>query len=716
MADMLSSLNAVQAQAVTHVDSPLIILAGPGSGKTTVISTKIAWLIHERGTRPSSILAMTFTNQAAREMLMRVENAVGLVERRPYISTFHSFGAYMLRRFSSDARVASDFQIYDADDSISLLKQITGCTDSATLRGMLSGISRAKDFGLWADASDEALKEFMVDPDLYREYEQVKNNTGNVDFGDLLIKPHRLLQEHEHVKAAVQRWWQWFLIDEYQDTNRIQFLLLKELCEHTQNICVVGDDDQSIYKFRGAMVENILTFHEHIPNAQVIKLEQNYRSTPSILELANAVIAPNSARHGKHIFSTLRDKQKPTLVKLGSEYAECDFIIKVVRETLQEEKTCALFFRTNAQSRLYETALRSARIAYTLVGATSFFMRAEVKDSIAFARLVTNPKDLISFLRIANKPARGIGEKSLSDIAAEMRKGVTWMEAYKGCDISSNAKRGCQALEELFDQEALAGHSSIGGMCAFLVEKSGLKAWYAKEEREKNIERLSNIEEFINYAHQFDNTPEGWVNFLEQVSLAENAPHEESVRVQLMTLHRSKGLEFDTVIICAVEEESIPMISSYEMRDGSEKLQEALEEERRLFYVGITRAKEALYLTTCTMRLKYGKMRESFPSLFLAGCENLINIHRVEAIAKKPHGGSYRQHAAATRSYKTPRTQEETWQEGERVHHKDYGYGFVRAVKVQGSHAVVRVEFDNEDEKDFMPKFDSYLRRADAKQ
>ncbi len=713
MTDILASLNAAQIQAVTHVDSPLLILAGPGSGKTTVICAKIAWLIHEQGQRPEGILAMTFTNKAAKEMLLRVQNTIGIINKKPYISTFHSFGAYMLRRFSSHANVASDFQIYDADDSLALLKQISGSTDSGKLRGMLSGISRAKDFGISSDASDETLKEFMFKPDIYRDYERVKNNTGNVDFGDLLIMTHKLLSENTQIKELVKRWWQWFLIDEYQDTNRIQFLLLKELCGHTQNICVVGDDDQSIYKFRGAMVENILTFDKLISNVTVIKLEQNYRSTPSILDLANAVIEPNSERHGKRIFSTLQDKEKPKFIMLESEESESKFIVKTIQQSLKKEKTCALFFRTNAQSRQYEAALRAARIPYMLVGATHFFQRVEVKDTIALARVFRNPKDTVSFLRIANKPTRGIGQKSLDDIANEMHSGISWTEAYKKAQISSNAQKGCEKLAAFLESAKHERHISIGDICTFLVEESGIGEFYKKEERAKNIERVSNVEEFINYAHKFENTTEGWVDFLEEVSLAENVPHEESTQMQLMTLHRSKGLEFDTVIICAVEEETIPMIKAHEAGDeNNEQLRTAYEEERRLLYVGITRAKEALYLTSCFMRRKYGQTRVSSPSSFLSGCEDLMDVKK---ISEQPRNREMYQHnTAATKHNNAPSAtmNNDAWEVGERVHHKDFGYGFVRTAKIQGSHMVLRVEFDNEKEGDFIPKFDSSLCRA----
>lgn len=727
--DLLASLNEQQREAVTHAGAPLLILAGPGSGKTTVITARIARLI-EQGAHPSSILAVTFTNKAAREMLERVQRLIGATDAgddapaargaKPHVSTFHSFGAYLLRRFSEEAGLSKDFQIYDADDQLSLLKQAAPSMDSAKAKSLLSGISAAKDHGFSADASDADIAPFVFRVDAFRAYEQAKKASGNVDFGDLLVLPYRLLKHNARVREAVRRRWQHFLVDEYQDTNRVQFLLLQELCEPAENICAVGDDDQSIYKFRGAAVENILTFPSVFSGARVVKLEQNYRSTPQILEVANAVIAPNKGRHGKRIFSALSGGARPLLARCADDLAEQGFVVDAVREALARDEACAIFFRTNAQSRGYETALRSARIAYTLVGATGFFQRAEVKDTLALARVFRNPNDAVSFLRIANKPPRGIGEKSLAAITELMREGAPWMSAVHAAreSLSSSARAGCDALAHLFAGAAAEQAKTIGQVCEFLVRRSGILDLYKKEGGLEAVERVRTIDEFLSYAFDFENTDEGWVQFLEQISLAESAPREESSKVQLMTLHRSKGLEFDRVIICGVEEDTIPM--TY-MADERSSLEETIEEERRLFYVGITRAKKRLLLTEARVRRRYGATVFCTPSRFLSDIEACIDTVDVpdraargadEEFAHEGRSFVRREAPRVPRANVAPLEAGEKWKEGERVHHKDYGHGVVRAVREQGIHTVLRVEFDNEFEGDFMPRFDSSIRRA----
>lgn len=705
----ISLLNEAQKEAVMHFGTPLLILAGPGSGKTRVITIKIALLIKEMDVYPNKILAMTFTNKAAKEMKERIRFFINIDQESdeyaprkvslPFISTFHSCGAYLLRRFFQESGLKKDFQIYDAADQLALLKEANPKLPKNYLKATLSRISRAKDYGLAPTHSEEELLPFMEDIDSFKNYEELKKSTGNVDFGDLLIKPYQLFKSNQEVKNAVQKMWHWFFVDEYQDTNTIQSMWLTELCQHTDNITVVGDDDQSIYRFRGAVIENILNFEEKFPKTKVIHLGQNYRSTPEIVNLANEIIGNNHGRYDKTVFSYGASGDKPRVYCFENEYKEEERVVLEARQAIDNNETMAVFYRTNALSRGYEMALRKAHIPYEVVGTIGFFERAEVKDAIALIRTYKNSLDIISFSRIVNKPSRGIGSTSLNYVLHIMGRGTPWMEAWRqvGSELNKKAKEGFMMLEkflvegkEIHNGKVPKGRMTIGDIIRLLLEKSGIWHMYEKEDAEQKTDRIDNLEELISYATDYDNSDEGWVNFFEQISLNEGiyqATERDShvVPIQLITLHRSKGLEFDRVVICGVEEGLIPMVGV----DSDIPIYEEIEEERRLFYVGITRAKKHLAICHAECRRRYGRLEDMDRSPFL----NDFNENLVEWIEPK---------------HKTNRMLDK-WRIGDRVIHNVHGGGYVRNVVSHGRTVVLHIEFDNEYEASFIPKFSHEL-------
>lgn len=708
----IANLNPQQKEAVLHLGSPLLILAGPGSGKTRVITLKISWLIKELQINPNNILAMTFTNKAAKEMKERVKSFTQDIEQDkkktgysfPHISTFHSCGAYLLRKFYEEAGLEKNFQIYDSSEQLVLLKEANPKVPKKKLAGILHRISKAKDYGLTSDDSEEKLNEFILDDiSCFKNYEALKTKTGNLDFGDLLIKPYTLIEENKDVKAHIKHLWQWFFVDEYQDTNKIQSKWLYSLCSQTANVTVVGDDDQSIYRFRGAIIENILRFQEVFTNTKKIMLGQNYRSTPQIVSLANEVISKNRGRYGKTIFSKQAQGVVPRVMCFYDEGVEENFVVEQAREAQKEQSSMAVFYRINSQSRGYEMALQKAQILYEVVGSVGFFERMEVKDAIALMRLFKNENDIVSFLRIANKPARGIGESTLKNVSNKMKLGKTWRQAKQELqeEISKKASQGFDTLESIFNTTDLnfleipsqgkqKNKKTLGQVLKTLLDKTMLYKYYEEEDEKNCTDRTTNLEEIISYAMDFLNTEEGWKVFFEQIGLNEgivstlpaNAKGSQNP-IQLITLHRSKGLEFDRVIICGLENNLIPMV------DDLEYFTDMVEEERRLFYVGITRARLQLSITCCRKRRKYGMWEETEPSLFLKDFNReLVEWTSVGDIVSTVD-----------------------WAVGERVTHKSYGMGYIRKVHQKEKLTVVHVEFDNEYEASFIPKYSKELTK-----
>lgn len=712
--EYLRHLNDAQREAVTHWGEPLLILAGAGSGKTRVIIHKIAWLIAERGLDPRSILAVTFTNKAAGEMRSR---AADLVEggSQAMIRTFHSFGAWMLRRNHEAARLPAGFTIYDDDDSVSLLRSLYPDEYKGTLTRWARAISRAKDYALGPEDNLDEIDSTGELAEIYRAYDKRMREIGNVDFGDLIVRPLQLLRDDETVRRRFHQRYRAILVDEYQDSNVAQFLLLSELASPETFICVVGDDDQSIYRFRGAEVRNILTFHEHFPGTRIVRLEQNYRSTAPILDVAGHVVARNEGRLGKRLWTERERGPKPTLALLQNAEEEVELCLDLIRRGTRPADT-AVLYRTNAQSRLFETALMGAGIPYRIVGTVRFYEREEVKDVLAILRFIANPRDEVSFRRIINKPARGLGAKSVERIVrAELERGDSLLDAVSRSVDGLTAKaqgaredfaRIISNLIEQLEREPLAAFVDR------VAEESGLKRYHAEQDEYAGTQKLANIDELVNAAGIYGGGRPGLVEFLEMVELdgAREADAAESAdAVTLITMHNTKGLEFPRVIITGLEDGLFPR--------GGEESAEDLEEERRLFYVAVTRAQDELYLTSCRYRRLYGRLTEFPPSRFLGeipselldlGSESGAGGGSVgfgrEGSAGGTFDGSVGDDPAAGENHEEWGSAED-FPAGAGVFHDDYGVGVVQKRWRQGRNVMVRVRFENGTSATFIPRY-----------
>lgn len=617
---MLDLLNGPQREAVLENGRPLLVLAGAGSGKTRVITTKIAYAIEVLGIEPWKILAVTFTNKAASEMKERV---VDMLEGRSdasetVIRTFHSFGAWLLRRFGSEIGLGPNFTIYDDEDSLSLLASCYPNHKRADLKPVMNSISYAKDRGLGPNdrlgftAQNDSFKS------MFTRYEERLREVGNVDFADLIGLSITLLKKSQSVRDLIHRRFSMILVDEYQDTNAAQFTLLKALVGPTTFVCVVGDDDQSIYRFRGAEVANILSFPSHYPNTRTIKLEQNYRSTAPILEVANAVIGRNKGRHPKVLWTEQKIGKKPTLYYVQDDRDEVERVAQILRADRRWDES-AVLYRTNAQSQAFETGFKRMGIPYKVVGALQFFDREEVKDGLALLYLLTNSRDEVSFRRVINKPARSIGAAALDRILSygpETEGNLLAMLAL-ACQeraLGPKAIGGAQQFLGAFEEARhLLGEGKLVELTTCLLTKTGLLAHYEAEDAKNGTFRVQNLEQLVNAIGQVDQSLEGFLEFLEQLALdrttlADHDPRQMS-GVTLITMHNTKGLEFDRVFVVGMEEGLFP--------GRNAETDDDIEEERRTFYVALTRAKRELYLLSAKRRMLWGRASFQEPSRFL---------------------------------------------------------------------------------------------------
>jgi len=627
----LATLNEHQAEAVLHHGPPLLILAGAGSGKTRVITVKIAHLIQNERVEPHSILAVTFTNKAANEMRTRaatIEPAAADV----FIRTFHSFGAWFLRRNCQVLGMPSGFTIYDDDDMVSLLRAIYPDQPRNQLAVFARGISRAKDYLLTPDDDLSVISDDPAFTDMYRAYETRLRQIGNADFGDLIALPVRILRENPEVSRRTRDRFNVIMVDEYQDSNVAQHQLLRELYSERSYLCVVGDDDQSIYRFRGAEVRNILAFGEDFPGTQIVRLEENYRSTPSILRVASSVVEHNTGRLGKTLWTQRADGPLPVLCYLEDQDEEAAYCARLLAP--ENFGRTAILYRTNAQSRLFETLFLRSSIPYRIVGTLRFYEREEIKDALAYLRLIANPRDEVSFRRIINKPGRGLGDSSVEKIVAHL--GDAEGDLLVACRLSrgslgkrqTTAAAGFVALmNELIETLETA---ALPEFVERVVEKSGLHYFHEHQDEVAGSQKLENLEELVNASSLYGPGRAGLQEFLESIELDSTRQTDEEDdpnRVTLITMHNTKGLEFDRVIITGLEEGMFP-------RGENESVDE-LEEERRLFYVAITRARDELYLTTCTDRIIHGRHAVLSPSRFL----NEIPTELIEQIGRRPFTG-----------------------------------------------------------------------------
>lgn len=684
---LLSGLNPAQREAVLSDSSRLLILAGAGSGKTRVITVKIAYLIARLGVDPRSILAVTFTNKAAAEMRERAAamapEAAGVMVR-----TFHSFGAWMLRRNADAVGLPRGFSIYDDDDSATLLATILENENRATVRSFTRLISRAKDYAL---APDDDLRHVSGQPELpsaYQRYQAKLEQIGSVDFGDLILRPVQLLRSEPAIRSRIAARFRYVLVDEYQDSNVAQYELLKLLVDEESYLCVVGDDDQSIYRFRGAEVRNILTFADSFPGTHVIRLEQNYRSCGSILDVADAVVRNNASRLGKTLWTQRESGPRPRYTEMFNQDAEVEYALQLIAEAPGSHT--AILYRTNAQSRLFETALLSAGVAYQIVGTVRFYEREEIKDALALLRLLANPRDEVSFRRVINKPARGIGTVSIERLIERAAGGdLPAAAADAGSVLSKRAASAGAVFAKVIREagERLSGGGQLSEVVERLVRESGIHAHHAEGSDPVIAQgRVENLDELQNAASLYPASTDGLVEFLEVIELDQARLEQEVVdaKVTLITMHNTKGLEFDRVIITGLEDGLFP-------RSDEESVDD-LEEERRLFYVAITRARNELYLTSCRTRRVHGRMVDLIPSRFLSEIP-------VDLLDTGPAGGIGR---AASPDYPV----------GAAVYHDEYGPGQIAESWITGQEPVVVVHFESGRSARFLPRYTPLERIA----
>jgi DNA helicase-2/ATP-dependent DNA helicase PcrA len=614
--DILAGLNPQQRIAVEHGRGPTLVLAGAGSGKTRVIAHRIAYLIQNGASRPENILAVTFTNKAAKEMRERVQKIIGATRQaEPLISTFHSFCVRLLRREIHLLGYKRDFSIYDTDDQKRLIKKILEEKNDPNLdmapREIISRISYAKNHGIVPEQyADRFPSDSAADiQQIYGSYNDRLRNANSLDFDDLLLKSVALLRESPELRKYYGGWYNYILVDEYQDTNRPQYELLRLLTTVHNNLFVVGDEDQSIYKFRGADIQNILKFEKDFPGARVIKLEQNYRSTQNILQVAGAVVGNNTERKGKTLWTENESGDVITCQCEESARAEAAWVSWQVRQTLKEnpDYRIAILYRANFLSRNFEDVLTEEGIPYAVVGSTAFFGRMEVKDLLAYLRIVFNPEDDIALLRIINTPPRGIGDTTVDILTkAALDREIPMFQALREVirdpQIAGRSSRSLQRFADLIDKWAgLQNSQSIAQLLETILLDIQYKAMLQKREATAEVEnRSANIDELIRAAAESEQRGESISEFLDRASLSSELDHlDPNARVALMTLHSAKGLEFDVVFLAGMEEGLFPHSQSMDNRED-------IEEERRLCYVGITRARRKLYITWTPFRKSYG--------------------------------------------------------------------------------------------------------------
>lgn len=715
MNPIFDTLNDRQCEAVKHTEGPLLITAGAGSGKTKVLTCRIAHLL-ELGVAPYRILAITFTNKAAKEMKERVTNLVGAQADSIWLSTFHSFCAKLLR-FEVDGfhGYTRNFTIYDSSDQLVLVKD---CLKKLNLddkqfmpRSVLGTISSAKNVLMDAKAFAAKASDFYEQKvaDVYALYQEKLRENNAVDFDDLLFLAVRLLQEKEEVREKYQSRFQYILVDEYQDTNHAQYALTKILAARWRNICVVGDADQSIYAWRGADIRNIIDFTRDYPDAASIKLEQNYRSTKTILHAANAVIDNNESRPKKTLWTENPAGNKIIHYQAQTEHDEADYIAGVIynRHEISHEPygDMAILFRTNAQSRVLEEKLMRYAIPYTMVGGTKFYDRKEIKDVLAYLRLLYNPEDSLSLTRIINVPKRNIGATTMEHVASYAEEqGISLFEALSSTDEIPVTKRARTSLENfaamIFDLLNDIEGKDVLSLIETVIKETGYGDMLDKEAEHdpQGESRKENVGEFLSVAKDYmDSNPDGNLqDFLENVALVSDVDDFESSdsKVTLMTLHAAKGLEFPVVFLTGLDEGLFP--HSRTLLDPVQ-----VEEERRLAYVGITRAERQLYVTNAITRTMYGRISAYMPSRFLAEIPSQLmeDYHRKSAmpqsrttavpgkqrvsILTKPVASSLPKKHAVT----------DTFAKGDKVRHKIWGIGTVLDVIGEGTNMQMKIQF-----------------------
>ena len=680
MSSYLDTLNDRQKEAVVHGKAPLLILAGAGSGKTRVITTRIAWLIDEMHFRPDQILAVTFTNKAAREMQERVGRLVPLDGAMPLVKTFHSFCAWLLRRNAALAGLDPHFTIYDDDDALVLTKSILPAKIPTTeARSFQHWISRAKDDD---KRPEDDLRNVSAHPDfadVFALYEEKLAASGNTDFGGLIQKTVRLLRDNEAVRSRLQQTFPVVLVDEYQDCNGAQFELLKELYGPNTWLAVVGDDDQSIYRFRGADVGHILSFQDRFEGTTVIRLEQNYRSTGAILKVAGEVVAHNQGRLGKTLWTSNPEGEKPQFVLKDDQDQEALWAVDLIRRTPDTET--AILYRTNAQSRAFESAFVRYKIPYHIVGTLRFYEREEIKDVLAWLSFLANPRDEVAFYRIVNKPARGIGKSALEVVAEAKSPLLNWSDAV-GLSLPFAKGKARSGLDSFLTLAGSLGRrldsgEALGSVVNAVIEESGLGDYHRAQDEVQSSTKIQNLDELVSAASPFSGGRDGLTEFLETIELDTAGLSDENgdAKVTLITMHNTKGLEFDRVVVTGLEDGLFP-------RDETAHDRDELEEERRLFYVAVTRARQQLWFTAVKRRLLHGRFLDRSPSRFLSEIDrtSLVGF----SVASPANDG---------------------WAPGQKVYHDDYGTGIVVKKWYNVGELVLDVRFESGRLGRFLPQY-----------
>ena len=717
---LLVDLNEPQRRAVEHGEGPLLVIAGAGSGKTRVLTRRVAYLVATGQARPSEILAITFTNKAAEEMRERVEELVGGVSKLMWVMTFHSACARILRANAERLGYKRSFTIYDEADSLRMLKR---CMEECeidpkrftprSIRAAISGAkNRLEDSTDYAERQASFFEEQVADA--YALYERRMVEASAMDFDDLLVRTVNLLELFADVRERYERTFRWILVDEYQDTNKAQYRLLQLLAGETRNLTVVGDEDQSIYSFRSADVRNILDFDKDFSDASVVKLEENYRSTQTVLDAANAIVANNSERREKHLFTNAARGEPVTVAEIDDEHAEARFVAGEIERLVSDEgyarDDVAVFYRMNAQSRVLEDTLVRYEMPYQVIGGTKFYERAEVKDAIAYLQLLANPADGISFGRVVNSPRRGIGQQTQARVLshANTTGEDIWDVMARPHEIPSLGTAAVKALSRFAAIMAGLRERAEGESVAELLESVLHDTGYMESlEAERTLEaegRMENLQELVGVAREFDanrvvegpseDTP--LEEFLARISLYtdQDSLRDSESLITLMTLHNAKGLEYDAVFMIGCEEGVFPHSRSVE--EGN------LEEERRLAYVGVTRARKRLYMTCARRRMLHGAGGWNLPSRFLREVPEELVDHRAMAMRtgwqSGPSGGGRERGFAAGGGFsppapKQPHEPEAEFRIGDDVIHASFGEGVVTSVEPG---AVIVVRFASE--------------------
>ena len=698
---IINSLNDAQRLAVTAPSQAMLVLAGAGSGKTRVLVHRIAWQIKVEGVSPHSILAVTFTNKAAKEMRGRIENLLSISAHNLWIGTFHGIAHRLLRRHAQQARLPETFQVMDSGDQLRVIKRLLSNLNFDDKqwppKEMQWYINAQKDEGIRArhcvETGDSHDRQRLI---IYKAYEELCDRSGLVDFAELLLRAHELLRDNADVLEFYQKRFTQVHVDEFQDTNTIQYAWLRLLTDGKDNLFVVGDDDQSIYGWRGAKIENIYSFQRHYPNHQIIKLEQNYRSTGTILKASNKVITNNTGRMGKELWTDAGDGDLISLYAAFNEQDEAYFVVDRIRAWVNEggiRSDTAILYRSNAQSRQFEEKLMATGTPYIVYGGLRFFDRAEIKNALAYLRLIANRHDDASFERVINTPTRGIGAKAIDEMRniARDQSVSLWSAAILLINQRTMSARATNALivflELIKSLENDIEELTLDEKVKRIVEKSGLMALYQNEKMDKGDEKIENLEELVNAAKLFEFDKEnedklGEVDmFLSYAALEAGVSQSEESEdcVQLMTLHSAKGLEFKQVFLVGLEEGLFP---SQQSVDDTGRL----EEERRLCYVGMTRAMQQLYLTYAESRRLYGRETYPRPSRFLREIPaELLQEVRMRATISRPVNAVQ----AKSAKFQT----QGSYKLGQRVSHAKFGEGVVLQIEGEGAQERVQINF-----------------------